>query len=173
MLFRSFKLFIIFCFPVTIRAYGDKKGKVFFDNWKKGVTELVPKETLEAVDYFNRELEKTNKIANGQEKIINNLKKQIEAEKETFGYKYLANKGKAVDLEKELIEATKKYNASLSAKEYLETSIKEKSAERLRLESEFITAFTLRNKQVSQSVALDYAKIKTDAQLKRGGFVYC
>ncbi|QHB38752.1 tail length tape measure protein [Flavobacterium phage vB_FspS_hattifnatt9-1] len=150
-----------------LEAYGDKKGKIFFENWKKGVSGLVPKETLDAVDYFNRELEKTTKIADGQEKIINNLKKQIEAEKETFGYKYLANKGKAVDLEKELIEATKKYNASLSAKEYLETSIKEKSAERLRLESEFITAFTLRNKQVSQSVALDYAKIKTDAQLKR------
>lgn len=145
----------------------DKSGKFFFNNWKKGVSELVPKETLEAVDYFNRELEKTTKIAEGQEKIINNLKKQIEAEKETFGYKYLANKGKSVDLEKELIEATKKYNASLSAKEYLETSMNEKSAERLRLESEFITAFTLRNKQVSQSVALDYAKIKTDAQLKR------
>ena len=145
----------------------DKTGKYFFNNWKKGVSELVPKETLDAVDFFNRELEKTTKIAEGQEKIINNLKKQIEAEKETFGYKYLANKGKAVDLEKELIEATKKYNASLSAKEYLETSMNEKSAERLRLESEFITAFTLRNKQVSQSVALDYAKIKTDAQLKR------
>lgn len=148
-------------------AYGDKKGKIFFEKWKKGVSELVPKETLDAVDYFNRELDKTTKIAEGQEKIINNLKKQIEAEKETFGYKYLANKGKAVDLEKELIEATKKYNASLSAKEYLETSMNEKSAERLRLESEFITAFTLRNKQVSQSVALDYAKTKTDAQLKR------
>jgi len=145
----------------------DKSGKFFFNNWKKGVDSLVPKETLDAVAYFNRELEKTTKIAEGQEKIINNLKKQIEAEKETFGYKYLANKGKAVDLEKELIEATKKYNASLSAKEYLENSMNEKSAERLRLESEFITAFTLRNKQVSQSVALDYAKIKTDAQLKR------
>lgn len=150
-----------------LEAYGDKKGKIFFEKWKKGVSELVPKETLDAVDYFNRELDRTTKIAERQEKIINNLKKQIEAEKETFGYKYLANKGKAVDLEKELIEVTKKYNASLSAKEYLETSINEKSAERLRLESEFITAFTLRNKQVSQSVALDYAKTKTDAQLKR------
>jgi len=143
----------------------DKSGKFFFNNWKKGVDNLVPKETLDAVAYFNSELEKTEKIAKAQLSSIQKYKANIKALQSVslFGLKTDAE-----TTEQELLDAaTKKYNATLKAKKYLETSIKEKLGERLRLESEFITAFTLRNKQVSQSVALDYAKIKTDAQLKR------
>lgn len=146
-----------------LEEMSDKSGKFFFNNWKKGVSELVPKETLEAVDYFNRELEKTNKIAESQLKSIQKYESNL---KKLGGSNFFNNNAVASE-QKLLDEATKKYNATLSARKFLETSIKEKQAERLRLESEFITAFTLRNKQVSQSVALDYAKIKTDAQLKR------
>jgi len=144
-----------------LEEMSDKSGKFFFNNWKKGVDSLVPKETLDAVAYFNRELERTNKIAKNQEKTISVYEKRIADPRNSKTS--TAGKRTIEDLE----EATKKYNATLLARNFLETSIKEKQAERLRLESEFITAFTLRNKQVSQSVALDYAKIKTDAQLKR------
>lgn len=146
-----------------LEEMSDKSGKFFFNNWKKGVSELVPQETLDAVDFFNRELEKTNKIAESQLKSIQKYESNL---KKLGGSNFFNNNAVASE-QKLLDEATKKYNATLSARNFLETSIKEKQAERLRLESEFITAFTLRNKQVSQSVALDYAKIKTDAQLKR------
>jgi len=146
-----------------LEEMSDKSGKFFFNNWKKGVDSLVPKETLDAVAYFNSELEKTNKIAESQLKSIQKYESNL---KKLGGSNFFNNNAVASE-QKLLDEATKKYNATLKAKEYLETSMNEKSAERLRLESEFITAFTLRNKQVSQSVALDYAKIKTDAQLKR------
>jgi len=146
-----------------LEEMSNKSGKFFFNNWKKGVDSLVPKETLDAVAYFNSELEKTNKIAESQLKSIQKYESNL---KKLGGSNFFNNNAVASE-QKLLDEATKKYNATLSARNFLETSIKEKQAERLRLESEFITAFTLRNKQVSQSVALDYAKIKTDAQLKR------
>ena len=148
-----------------LEEMSDKSGKFFFNNWKKGVDSLVPKETLDAVAYFNSELEKTEKIAKAQLSSIQKYKANI---KELQSVSLFGLKTDAETSEQEALDvATKKYNATLKAKETLENSIKEKLAERLRLESEFITAFTLRNKQVSQSVALDYAKIKTDAQLKR------
>lgn len=147
----------------ALEALSDKTGKYFFDNWKQGVSKLVPKETLDAVDYFNRELEKTDKIAKSQLESIRRYEENIKK----LGPKNFFNSDVIATEQKLLEEATKKYNATLKAQEFLQTSIKEKEAERLKLESEFITAFTLRNKQVSESVALSYAQQKTDAQLKR------
>lgn len=142
-----------------LERFSDQSGVYFFESWQKGIDKFIPKETLDAVDYFNKELKKTGQIAESQEKYIARLKEQLKNMPNIgSNYAYVV---------KELEEAEKKYNATLKAQEYLLKSADEKKKERLKLETDFVLAFTTRNKLVSAEVALGYAKQKTDEQLRR------
>jgi len=146
---------------IDINNFYSKDGKFIFENWKKGIDNLVPENTKESLIFLNKELEKTNKIAKNQEKTISVYEKRIADPRNSKTS--TAGKQTIKDLE----DATKKYNATLSAQSYLQSLIKEKTSERIKLENDFVLAFTQKNKKVTESVALDYAKLKSDEQLKK------
>lgn len=90
-----------------------------FTFWKlaKGIDKFIPKETLDAVDYFNKELKKTGQIAESQEKYIARLKEQL---------KNMPNIGSNYAYVVKELEEAEKYNATLKAQEYLLKSADEK-----------------------------------------------
>ena len=140
----------------------EDRANDYFKNLEDGYS----KSDKTANQYFQDEFDRNEKIYKSQLKSVEVLEKKLAIEKETFNYKYLANRKEATDIQKQIDLLNEQIKLTEIAQNRISEKIKTEKNSRDNLEQEFAILFTSINKQVSSQEALNYAREKSTERLK-------
>lgn len=144
----------------------NKDSKDFANDYIESFNKFASTNTVDRVKEIDKELKKNNETLLRQTKAYNDQKKKVDELNGSF-VKYLDTSGN-IKKEQEILEKLEQSrNTTIIANKKLNELRNSTLAERNTLERQFIDLFTKRNKSVTESVALDYTKSKTNEQLRK------
>lgn len=143
------------------KSVEDKSNDYF-----KSLEERYSESKKASDQYYQDEFDKNEKIYKNQLRSLETLEKKLAIEKETFNYKYLANRKEATDIQKQIDLLNEQIKLTELSQAKIKSKIETDKTYRANLEQEYAILFTSINKQVTSQQALDYARGKSTKRLQ-------
>lgn len=140
----------------------EDRSNDYFKSLEEGYSES--KKTSD--QYYQDEFDKNEKIYKNQLRSLEVLEQKLAIEKETFNYKYLANRKEATDIQKQIDLLNEQIKLTELSQAKIKSKLETDKTSRANLEQEYAVLFTSINKQVSSQAALDYARQKSTKRLQ-------